>query len=133
MVPRIFTAGEWKEVSTGVAQRVRALEAFLSDVYGAARIVSDGLIPHEVITSSPGFVRAAFGLAPPNGVRIHVAGIDIMHDEEGEFRVLGSIGGTGRHRGGGVASAGRFAYGCRYTLRSPRLMPQAIHASVARR
>jgi uncharacterized circularly permuted ATP-grasp superfamily protein len=88
VVPRIFTAGEWKQVASGVAQRVRALEAFLSDVYGAARIVSDGLIPHEVITSSPGFVRAAFGLSPPNGVRIHVAGIDVIRDEDGEFRVL---------------------------------------------
>jgi uncharacterized circularly permuted ATP-grasp superfamily protein len=88
VVPRIFTAGEWSEVSRGVAQRVRALEAFLGDVYGAARIVSDGLIPHEVVTSSPGFVRAAFGLTPPNGVRIHVAGIDVIRDEEGEFRVL---------------------------------------------
>jgi uncharacterized circularly permuted ATP-grasp superfamily protein len=71
-----------------VAQRVRALEAFLADVYGAARIIMDGLIPHEVVTSSPGFVRAAFGLTPPNGVRIHVAGIDVIRDEEGEFRVL---------------------------------------------
>ena len=44
-----------------MAQRVRALEPFLADVYGAARIVSDGLIPHEVVTSSPGFVRAAYG------------------------------------------------------------------------
>ena len=88
VVPRIFTAAEWTRVSDGVAQRVRALELFLADVYGAARIVSDGLIPHEVITSSPGFVRAAFGLTPPNGVRIHVAGIDVIRDEEGEFRVL---------------------------------------------
>jgi uncharacterized circularly permuted ATP-grasp superfamily protein len=88
VVPRIFTASEWSQVSGGVAQRVRALEAFLADVYGAARIVSDGLIPHEVVTSSPGFVRAAFGLTPPNGVRIHVAGIDVIRDEEGEFRVL---------------------------------------------
>ena len=88
VVPRIFTADEWAQVSDGVAQRVRALEAFLSDVYGAARIISDGLIPHEVVTSSPGFVRAAFGLNPPNGVRIHVAGIDVIRDEDGEFRVL---------------------------------------------
>jgi len=88
VVPRIFTADEWDLVSTGVAQRVRALEAFLADVYGGARIVSDGLIPHEVVTSSPGFVRAAFGLTPPNGVRIHVAGIDVIRDEDGEFRVL---------------------------------------------
>ena len=71
-----------------MAQRVRALELFLADVYGAARIVSDGLIPHEVVTSSPGFVRAAYGYSPPNGVRIHVAGIDVIRDEDGEFRVL---------------------------------------------
>jgi uncharacterized circularly permuted ATP-grasp superfamily protein len=46
------------------------------------------LIPHEVVTSSPGFVRAAYGYTPPNGVRIHVAGIDVIRDEDGEFRVL---------------------------------------------
>jgi uncharacterized circularly permuted ATP-grasp superfamily protein len=88
VVPRIFTGAEWSKVAAGVAQRVRALELFLADVYGAARIVSDGLIPHEVITSSPGFVRAAYGYTPPNGVRIHVAGIDVIRDEDGEFRVL---------------------------------------------
>ncbi len=88
VVPRIFTSGEWSRVADGVAQRVRALELFLDDVYGAARIVSDGLIPHEVVTSSPGFVRAAYGYTPPNGVRIHVAGIDVIRDEDGEFRVL---------------------------------------------
>jgi len=88
VVPRIFSAGEWARVADGVAQRVRALEHFLADVYGAARIVSDGLVPHAVITSSPGFVRAAYGYSPPNGVRIHVAGIDVIRDEDGEFRVL---------------------------------------------
>ena len=65
VVPRIFTAAEWTQVSDGVAQRVRALELFLADVYGAARIVSDGLIPHEVVTSSPG-LRAG-------GLRLHAA------------------------------------------------------------
>jgi uncharacterized circularly permuted ATP-grasp superfamily protein len=88
VVPRVFTASEWAQVSAGVVQRVRALEEFLADIYGAARIVSDGLIPHDVITSSPGFVRSAYGLTPPNGVRIHVAGIDVIRDEGGEFRVL---------------------------------------------
>jgi uncharacterized circularly permuted ATP-grasp superfamily protein len=88
VVPRIFTESEWSLVARGVAQRVRALEHFLADIYGAARIVSDGLVPHEVVTSSPGFVRAAFGLTPPNNVRIHVAGIDVIRDEDGDFRVL---------------------------------------------
>jgi len=88
VVPRIFTGAEWSKVAAGLVQRVRALELFLADVYGAARIVSDGLIPHEVVTSSPGFVRAAYGYSPPNGVRIQVAGIDVIRDEDGEFRVL---------------------------------------------
>jgi uncharacterized circularly permuted ATP-grasp superfamily protein len=88
VVPRIFTGNEWARVSGGVEQRVRALEHFLADVYGSARIVSDGLVPHDVITTSPGFVRAAYGFAPPNDVRIHVAGIDVVRDEDGEFRVL---------------------------------------------
>ncbi|HSZ37838.1 MAG TPA: circularly permuted type 2 ATP-grasp protein [Acidimicrobiales bacterium] len=88
VVPRIFTAAEWSRVADGVEQRVRALELFLADVYGAARIVTDGVVPHDVVTSSPGFVRAASNLTPPNSVRIHVAGIDVIRDEEGEFRVL---------------------------------------------
>ncbi len=88
VAPRIFTAEEWSKVAEGVVQRVRALELFLADVYGSARIVTDGLVPHDVITSSPGFVRAAHGFTPPNGVRIHVAGIDVVRDEDGEFRVL---------------------------------------------
>jgi uncharacterized circularly permuted ATP-grasp superfamily protein len=88
VVPRIFTGAEWSKVAAGLVQRVRALELFLADIYGAARIVSDGLIPHEVVTSSPGFVRAAYGYSPPNGVRIQVAGIDVIRDEDGEFRVL---------------------------------------------
>ncbi|HWF17288.1 MAG TPA: circularly permuted type 2 ATP-grasp protein [Acidimicrobiales bacterium] len=88
VLPRIFTAPEWARVAEGVVQRVRALELFLADVYGSARIVSDGVVPHEVVTSSPGYVRAAYGLTPPNNVRIHVAGIDVIRDEDGEFRVL---------------------------------------------
>jgi uncharacterized circularly permuted ATP-grasp superfamily protein len=88
VVPRVFTATEWGTISDGVAQRVRALEAFLADIYYSARILDDGIIPHSVVTSSPGFLRAAHGVEPPNGVRIHVAGIDVVRDEDGSFRVL---------------------------------------------
>ena len=75
-------------MSDGVAQRVRALEIFLDDVYGAARIVERRAHPprggHELPGVRPGRLR----LLPPNGVRIHVAGIDVIRDEDGEFRVL---------------------------------------------
>ena len=61
---------------------------FLADIYGDAEIVRDGVLPRRLITSCEHFHRAAAGLVPPNGVRIHVAGIDLVRDEEGVFRVL---------------------------------------------
>jgi uncharacterized circularly permuted ATP-grasp superfamily protein len=88
VVPRLLTAREWNVVESGVAQRVRALEAFLADVYGAGRILDAGVIPRHLITGSPHFLRAAHGVEPINLVRINVAGIDIVRDEYGAFRVL---------------------------------------------
>jgi uncharacterized circularly permuted ATP-grasp superfamily protein len=88
LVPRILDERDWRLVQTGVAQRVRALEALLADIYGAGRVVQEGVIPAAVITSSPQFTRAAHGFSPPNGVRIHVSGIDIVRDEDGQLCVL---------------------------------------------
>ncbi|WP_375476904.1 circularly permuted type 2 ATP-grasp protein [uncultured Jatrophihabitans sp.] len=88
IVPRVIDDESWHEIESGVRQRVRALEAFLADVYGACRVVSDGVVPRSVITSSKHFHRAAHGIEPPNGVRVHVAGIDLIRDEQGRFRVL---------------------------------------------
>jgi len=88
VVPRVFSSQEWDVISEGVAQRVRALEAFLADVYNGARILHDEVVPRHLVTSSPGFLRAVHGANPPNGVRIHVAGIDVVRDEAGDLRVL---------------------------------------------
>jgi uncharacterized circularly permuted ATP-grasp superfamily protein len=88
IVPRVVAAGEWARLERGVAQRVRALEAFLADVYGDAQILRDGVVPRRLITSCAHFQREAFGINPPNGVRIHVSGVDLVRDEEGTFRVL---------------------------------------------
>jgi uncharacterized circularly permuted ATP-grasp superfamily protein len=88
IVPRVIDEAAWTVVERGVRQRVATLEAFLADVYGPAKAVSDGVIPRGVITSSRHFHRAAFGINPSNGVRVHVAGIDLIRDEQGTFRVL---------------------------------------------
>ena len=87
-IPRVIDAEEWTEVSAGVAQRVRALEAFLDDVYTDRRAIADGVIPEELVTSSTYVVDAVRGHRPPNGVRLHVAGIDLVRDGDGGFRVL---------------------------------------------
>lgn len=88
VVPRVVTEAEWDLVSPGVAQRVRALEAFLADVYGPQKVVADGVVPRSLIVSSTHYHRQAYGIEPVGGVRVHVAGIDLVRDEAGRFRVL---------------------------------------------
>ncbi len=67
---------------------MRALEAFLADIYGEQNAVKDGVIPARLITSSSNFHRQAAGIDPANGVRIQVSGIDLIRDEQGTWRVL---------------------------------------------
>jgi len=87
-VPRVIAQAEWVDVEAGIKQRVTALEAFLADVYGEQRAVRDGVIPARLITSSSHFHRQAAGIVPANGVRIQVSGIDLIRDEQGDWRVL---------------------------------------------
>jgi uncharacterized circularly permuted ATP-grasp superfamily protein len=87
-VPRVIDQAEWVEVEAGIKQRVRALEAFLADIYGAQAAVKDGIIPARLVTSSSHFHREAAGIEPANGVRIQVSGIDLIRDEQGGWRVL---------------------------------------------
>jgi uncharacterized circularly permuted ATP-grasp superfamily protein len=88
LIPRVIAAPEWDTIEAGVAQRVRALEAFLADVYADARVISDGVIPRQLVTSSTHYQRAVWGIVPPNGVRVHVAGVDLIRTPAGEVRVL---------------------------------------------
>ena len=87
-VPRVIAAGEWSRLERGIKQRVKALEMFLADIYGDQEILRDGVVPKRLVTSCEHFHRAAIGIVPPNGVRIHVAGIDLVRDAQGTFRVL---------------------------------------------
>ncbi|TAM64259.1 circularly permuted type 2 ATP-grasp protein [Mycobacterium sp.] len=88
LVPRVISAAEWTRLERGITQRVKALEMYLDDIYGDQEILNDGVIPRRLVTSCEHFHRQAMGIVPPNGVRIHVAGIDLIRDEKGNFRVL---------------------------------------------
>ena len=88
LVPRLLSAAEWRVIEQGVIQRIRALEMFLADLYGERNVLDDGIVPRRLVASSSHYHRAAWGIEPPNGVRIHVAGIDLIRDEEGVFAVL---------------------------------------------
>ena len=88
LVPRVIASPEWEIIEAGVAQRVKALEAFLADLYSEARVITDGVIPSQLVTSSTHFHRAVWGIKPINGVRIHVAGVDLIRNPAGDVRVL---------------------------------------------
>lgn len=88
LVPRVISAAEWTRLERGIRQRVKALEMYLDDIYGDQEILRDGVIPRRLVTSCEHFHREAAGITPPNGVRIHVAGIDLVRDAQGTFRVL---------------------------------------------
>jgi uncharacterized circularly permuted ATP-grasp superfamily protein len=89
LVPRVISASEWSTIARGVAQRVRALERFLDDVYGPGEIMRARVVPRRLVVTSSHFHRAAVGgVAPANGVRVHVAGIDLVRDGDGKICVL---------------------------------------------
>lgn len=87
-IPRLVMADEWRTVEQGVAQRVRALEMFLADAYGAGAVFADAVVPRHLVATSRHFWRHAYGVESRNNVRIHVAGIDLVKDIQGRFCVL---------------------------------------------
>jgi uncharacterized circularly permuted ATP-grasp superfamily protein len=88
VIPRILDAEEWKVVSTGVCQRVRAINAFLNDIYHEQHILKAGRIPAPLILNNPAFRPEVLGLDLPRGVYVHVAGIDVVRVSSTEFYVL---------------------------------------------
>ena len=88
LIPRILTGAEWAHIERGVQQRVRALNAFVYDVYHAERILRDGPISRELVYSSKNYCREMIDVDVQRDVYIHVSGIDLIRDASGEFLVL---------------------------------------------
>ena len=86
-LPRVFGAEEWARLQDGLAQRVRALEAFVSDAFGAREAFGAGVVPADLLDRCPWFEDDVAALAQ-RGPRIGVAGPDIVRDAGGELRVL---------------------------------------------
>ena len=88
LLPRIITASEWAPIEAGLVQRVRALNLFLEDVYGAQRILRDGVVPAELIYRGKDFRPEIQGIRPPLGIYVHVSGIDVVRGADGGYLVL---------------------------------------------
>ncbi|AEE26512.1 circularly permuted type 2 ATP-grasp protein [Francisella hispaniensis] len=87
LIPRIISEDEWRELERGLKQRLKALNAFLNDIYAEQKILEDGIIPRELVESSEEYLPQMRWIKPPHGVYCHIAGLDLIKDESG-FMVL---------------------------------------------
>ena len=74
--PRVISTQEWARISVGLIQRLTALNLFIEDLYGDAKVVADGVFPDEVLSSSVNYLPQCKGIHPPQGVRAHICGSD---------------------------------------------------------
>ena len=88
IIPRILSRNEWQHLRRGLEQRVRALNLFLTDIYGPAEIVKAGAIPADLVYRNPYFRPEMSGLKLPHNIYVHIAGIDIVRTDADEFYVL---------------------------------------------
>jgi uncharacterized circularly permuted ATP-grasp superfamily protein len=122
LVPRVISAVDWDRLERGLVQRVLALTQFLDDIYGEQRILKEGAIPAEVVLGAKHYLPALKGIRPSAGVRIHVAGIDLVRDGQGVFRVLED----------NLRTPSGVSYVLENRLLSKRLIPQLFEASRVR-
>ncbi|HEY0958556.1 MAG TPA: circularly permuted type 2 ATP-grasp protein [Novosphingobium sp.] len=88
MIPRIITAREWRKLSRGIEQRVRALNAFLHDLYHRQEIVRSGRLPARLLKDNDAFLPQMIGFTPPGDVYTHIVGIDLVRTGPDDFMVL---------------------------------------------
>jgi uncharacterized circularly permuted ATP-grasp superfamily protein len=88
IVPRILPLPEWRALEAGLKQRVRALNAFIRDVYHDQEILKAGKIPPAQILTNAQYRPEMQAVDVPGGIYTHIAGIDVVRDGDGRFCVL---------------------------------------------
>jgi uncharacterized circularly permuted ATP-grasp superfamily protein len=88
IIPRIIAADEWRRIERGLTQRLRALNAFIDDLYHDQRIVADGVFPAGLLEHSVNYRPQCRGVSPKHGVWAHICGSDLVRDADGTMYVL---------------------------------------------
>jgi uncharacterized circularly permuted ATP-grasp superfamily protein len=88
IIPRVISGREWQKLSKGIEQRVRAINAFLHDIYNRQEIIKAGRIPLEMITRNEAFLPHMMGMCPPGGIYTHIVGTDLVRTGDDQFYVL---------------------------------------------
>src|SRR5580693_432936 len=88
VIPRIMSGAEWRFLEKGLTQRVKALNLFIKDIYGARDILRAGVVPDDLVFRNPAFRPEMSGHSVPHDIYVHVAGIDIVRVDADTFYVL---------------------------------------------
>ncbi len=88
LIPRIVSSDDWKQIETGLKQRIYALNLFLQDIYNDKKILKDKVVPQDLVLSSKTYRKECEGFTPPRGIWCHVTGTDLIRDQNGSFFVL---------------------------------------------
>ena len=88
IIPRILTAAEWTRLAKGLEQRVKALNAYLYDIYGKREILRAGIVPDDLVFRNPAFRPEMNGKPVPHNIYVQIAGIDVVRTGADTFYVL---------------------------------------------
>ncbi|MFD0361945.1 circularly permuted type 2 ATP-grasp protein [Nocardia sp. GCM10030253] len=87
-IPLLVSADDWTRLEAGLVQRSRVLDEVLTDIYGARRTITSGLLPPEVVFGNSGYVRAAHGITVPGRHQLFLHACDISRWSDGQFRAI---------------------------------------------
>jgi len=88
LLPRIITGADWERLERGLKQRITALNLFLKDLYHDAKILSDGIVPRDLVYSCRHYRREMCGLRVRRDIYVSVVGTDLVLLADGSFTVL---------------------------------------------
>ncbi|MEZ5462248.1 circularly permuted type 2 ATP-grasp protein [Dokdonella sp.] len=88
LIPRVLAQAEWQSLRKGLEQRVRALNAFIHDVYHDREIIRAGKMPERLVLNNPQFRPEMVGQDLPHNVYTHIAGVDMVRTGPDEYYVL---------------------------------------------
>jgi uncharacterized circularly permuted ATP-grasp superfamily protein/uncharacterized alpha-E superfamily protein len=88
LFPYVIGATEWRHLQAGVAQRIRAWNAFLKDIYTSQEILKAGVVPFELIYEDPRYQRPCMNVPVMRNIFLNVTAVDLIRDQAGQWLVL---------------------------------------------
>ncbi len=88
LFPLIIEPTHWKQIESGILQRMRLLEAVMTDVYGPQHLMEKGVLPPALIQGHPGYLRAMRGVKPVGDTYLHIAAFDLARGPDGHWWIV---------------------------------------------